>query len=484
MDPLPGTDPVAEQLALDRDTLGQVLARLKRFEAAVRLARSRSGVTPRGYFTPDEDDRVRQLLCSYRGLRIACYEIIQRWWNFAQMPDRERALEAFLVGYATALTLYSKSLLLIQTFERDALVRKKLNEPDSKFDLAPGFFEELIDAYSAPRNLIALSRAHLYWVTRRRDVQRLAQERAPEYGALVALIRAKQPLVRKRLWSVIRSRVRHDAIVLTRTLRRPFRRTRFGLQMLFGAAMLERKSSARAGAALHSVLAELHGRLRPGDVLLVRAEGKLTTALVPGFWAHAAIFFGGRTELEELELGLHPFVQRHWERIPEARGPYGQVLEAISPRVAVHPLERCLAADHVAVLRPRLSRADLAAALGEAFGHMGKAYDFEFDFRASSRIVCTELVWRAYHQRGRIGFRLVKRLGRFTLTPDDIVEQLLAVSRADERPFEIVALALHEPDGSVRLRQDHEAENALRALLLGWRPASGIVLDLPRVSRA
>lgn len=63
-------------------------------------------------------------------------------------------------------------------------------------------------------------------------------------------------------------------------------------------------------------------------------------------------------------------------------------------------------------------------------GHLGKPYDFEFDFNVSSRIVCTELVYRAFHARGGIEFKLTKRLGRWTLSADDLMDQAREVHSA------------------------------------------------------
>jgi uncharacterized protein YycO len=71
----------------------------------------------------------------------------------------------------------------------------------------------------------------------------------------------------------------------------------------------------------------------------------------------------------------------------------GCVIEAITPRVRVCPLQTVLCADHVAVLRPRLSADDLKAGVAEAFHHIDKPYDYEFDFNISTRIVCTELIY-------------------------------------------------------------------------------------------
>ena len=36
------------------------------------------------------------------------------------------------------------------------------------------------------------------------------------------------------------------------------------------------------------------------------------------------------------------------------------------------------------------------SAIKQAFRHHHKAYDFEFDFSTADRVVCTELVYRAY----------------------------------------------------------------------------------------
>jgi hypothetical protein len=143
--------------------------------------------------------------------------------------------------------------------------------------------------------------------------------------------------------------------------------------------------------------------------------------------------------------------------------------------VRVCPLETCLNADHVVVLRPNLPRAEIAAAIGEALGHFGKPYDFEFDFNLTSRIVCTELVYRSYHRRGGFEFPLVKRLGRFTLTGDDIMHMVLdALGKAAdlaEAPFHPVALHLRRRDGRAHSVALDRIIPLLRRIRKGWRPA-------------
>ena len=101
------------------------------------------------------------------------------------------------------------------------------------------------------------------------------------------------------------------------------------------------------------------------------------------------------------------------------------MIEAGATGVIFNSLEESLAADHVAVLRPRVSEARKEAAIARAFSHYGKPYDFDFDFSTTDKLVCTELIYRVYDEpiRGEsIQFRLVQVLGRYTLPPQEVVD--------------------------------------------------------------
>jgi len=224
-----------------------------------------------------------------------------------------------------------------------------------------------------------------------------------------------------------------------------------------------------------AVAAKLHPLLQPGDVLLVRAEKKLTAAILPGFWAHAALFVGSQRDLESLGAASHPFIKKHWAELAAHDGELGCVIEAISPTVRIQSLEKALCADHVVVLRPALGTGQVAEAIAEAFGHVGKAYDFEFDFNVSTRLVCTELIYRCYQHRGGIQFPLVKRLGRYTLTGDDIAnlvtKSLTADSAPDQPGFKLQAMALKIGDGEAQFIPSAALLETMQKIQSGWRPA-------------
>jgi hypothetical protein len=126
-------------------------------------------------------------------------------------------------------------------------------------------------------------------------------------------------------------------------------------------------------------------------------------------------------------------------------------------------------------LRSTLPADEIASAIAEAFGHLGKPYDFEFDFNNSSRVVCTELVYRSFHHRGLISFALTKRLGRFTLTGDDLVAQALdgtnESSGSKDICFRPVTMALTRRDGKPHVVLPERVLPLLHRIRGGWRPA-------------
>lgn len=464
------------QLSADRDTLFEIAAGLDRLEERVDRTRLLTAAVKRGYFTPDEDDRVRQALLAYRNYRLAAYEIIFRYRDYEHIANEGLRLRCFLVAFGAALLLYAKSLKILQVVEHTPAVRAKLNEGDPSYDLAAGFFDDVVMGYSSLSNYRALLAGDRFWREHRRAAFDLRLATDPGWAWLHQLICRKRQLVRRRLAHVLFQRLRHNWREFCQTVLWPARRTRYGLQTLLGGRFAGIHMVPNVVHRLTpAVLSELRPILQPGDVLLCRAEGKLTAALLPGFWSHAALFLGSRTELAALDehAGASP---EPWTEIPATTPPLGIVIEAVSPRVRLVPLATSLSADHVLVLRPVLPAGQIRAALREALRHVGKPYDYEFDFGSASRVVCTELVYRSYHRRGGCLFPLVKRLGRFTLTGDDIVHYALdALVRTGRdpalAPFWPVALRLLRRDGRVHAVTADRIVPLLQRIRQGWRPA-------------
>lgn len=478
-----GTTPLFAMSASDLETqfhediatVREAFAGLDRLEGAWHETRQTIQARKRGYFTPEEDDRVRQLLLAYRNYRLVLYEIINRYLDHEQFAEPVDQLRGFMIAYSAGLTLYVKTMRLVQAYEHEPLIRAKLNEPDVKFGLEGGFFEEILRAYTSLVNYRLLAGCGVSWLRHRRAARRAGLDKDPDWAWLAEVIRRQRPAVRKTFWYLLRHRLCYDWRMLGRLLHRPVHRTRYSLRAFVGATFAQRHTTPWYEPSIRpEVLAQLRSQLQTGDVLLVRAEQKFTTALLPGFWSHSAMYVGDRRDLDQMSVCKDAAVRKHWDAMPADGAPFGYVIEAISPGVLISPLEKCLHADHVAVLRPNVSDADRRAAVIEAFSHVGKPYDFEFDFNVTTRLVCTQVIYRAYHGRGTIEFPLVKRLGRYTLSCDDIMRLFLERSEIAEgasfAPFRVVALVLQSADGQARFVAPKAALDVLRAIRDGVGP--------------
>jgi len=75
-----------------------------------------------------------------------------------------------------------------------------------------------------------------------------------------------------------------------------------------------------------------------------------------------------------------------------------------------------------------------------AVGYAGRPYDFDFDFRTDTAIVCTELVYKAYDPAaGFPGVRwsLVEILGRPVIPANEFARQFDAAFGTAEQPPEL-----------------------------------------------
>jgi hypothetical protein len=224
----------------------------------------------------------------------------------------------------------------------------------------------------------------------------------------------------------------------------------------------------------------LHPRLQPGDVLLERREWYLSNIGLPGYWPHAALFVG--TPAERATYFAEPEVlswikaqgqaDGNFEALLTAREPNAsascratenghpvRILEAMSEGVVFTSIEHSAAADSLAVLRPRLSKAARAAAILRAFHYAGRPYDFDFDFLTDSALVCTELVYKAYEPApDKPGLRLPVEqvMGRTTMPANIIVRLYDAEAGTKGQQLDLILFL----DGDEAARVAREASDA------------------------
>ncbi|HSB69834.1 MAG TPA: YiiX/YebB-like N1pC/P60 family cysteine hydrolase [Candidatus Methylomirabilis sp.] len=185
---------------------------------------------------------------------------------------------------------------------------------------------------------------------------------------------------------------------------------------------------------------ELKRILQPGDLILERRNWYLSNGFLPGFWTHMVLYVGAAEDLERRDLATHPSVRQHLEsfRRLDRHGHAHRAIEAVSAGVVFSSLEEVASADHLAVLRPRVSDARKNIAIVRAFSHYGKPYDFDFDFFSTDKVVCTELIYRSYDEfigGEGVRFPLVRIMGRDALPADEAV-RMFAQERLQDRQRE------------------------------------------------
>lgn len=137
----------------------------------------------------------------------------------------------------------------------------------------------------------------------------------------------------------------------------------------------------------------LCGLFKPGDIILRRFDGYLSSYMIPGFWNHAGLYIGDDSEDKE------------------------QVVHAVSEGVIQEDILNFMRTDHMLVLRLSEDNEGKAAegAIKRAKSIVGSPYDFGFDFKDTNRFSCTELVAHCYP-----GVALgKKRFGKETIIADD-----------------------------------------------------------------
>ena len=383
------------------------------------------GPVQRGFFTPDEDEQVRCLLISYCQTRSALFELILGFrQQIGQLHDAQPG--EFLVPFSAALLLIDAARFLRKVAEDRPLVRRKLNEPAPEFGIEEGTYDAIQQSLLSARHAW-----HLYHAIQFYDEHEKAYRQLAKKGPLapvVAIIERLREQVDVAVTQFARAKLRTRSDQWLRQLGRgTILRPLYGLQKLVASLMADRYVRPGHSPQIPKPITNRFQQLlQPGDVLLVRKEYAVTNYFLPGYWPHVALYLGSLDELRTLDFPTRLKGEERWDRLQEKFTPeVGFVLESMKDGVHFRSLQSPFASDSVAVIRPRMARDELVTAIARGVGHEGKPYDFDFDFFRSDRLVCTEVVYRAYEGVGAMRFQLTQRAGRLNLSGNDLIHMSL-----------------------------------------------------------
>ena len=398
-------------------------------ECSGELDAARAGLE-RGHFTPAEDELIQTWFARHLTARAALLETIAELKPLArgELDDvnEQTQLRCFVLAYTAACLLVRSARYLVGTFATDKVVQRKLNESEPRFRIPARQYTTIYKSLTSPRNAWELLQSMRFADENRQVINALRSD--SQLGPVIEHLAESEESLRVGVGQYARARLRYRWHALRRRRATAVQRGLFGVAEAFGRLVADIHNPWHTKRVDPSVQSQLADLLVPGDVIVTRHDDALSNLALPGYWPHAALHIGSVAHRERLSIELDQ------ERAARWVAPL-RVLEARKDGVLFRELSDTLAVDAVAVIRPRLSRTQLAKAISRAITHEGKLYNFDFDFFRADRLVCTEVVYRAYDGVGPMQFSLTSRAGRLTLSAEDLLDMAV-----ENRGFEPIAV--------------------------------------------
>jgi len=364
-----------------------------------RLQRGRLLSDKSGALSEDEEATLRSLWAEFLAATLECDLLKNRYRAFPQvsvLSRKKQHFRCFLVAYGAFLTQYRAGLLLSQAVGDSDTVKAILNEASPSFPA--GSFAALQKRSITPESVVQLNagRAYLSITTESLRGEQDITEKLEAWLEEIDTVVAEDPKV-------------FVGNPLDYFERKAFRFW-FPVQKSIALSMSHVRTVSRPYFIPPEDISAYTERLEPGDILLQRREWHLTNLGIPGYWTHLALYVGTPDRLDSFfddipatsgtsasELLFESCeAARAGLGSPDEQGFPTSVIEALRPGVILNSLETSASTDSVAVLRPRLSKAKRLQGLLRAFEHLGKPYDYNFDFATDQALVCSELVYRSF----------------------------------------------------------------------------------------
>lgn len=402
----------------------------------------------RRYYLPDEDERLREIFANYLRIRSVLLEAIEDLEPYlAKKIGWQMDIKAFAIGYTAACMLVRSASFLIDLAQTMPVIWQKLDEEEVRYGLSRNCLSQIYRSLSSPMRMWRFYEATRFYEASRVEILALA-ELGKREAELIEMLESERPFIQKKKSIFIQRRLKFRLYDIIRSHQSGYKRAMFHLFRFSGSAIAEmrqpfkkgfrfpsfKKSGASEKRVCEKVLNGLRERLLPGDILVTRHDDALSNLFLPGYWPHAAFYIGEGFQRESLLQragAIEAEVAAGFLRVPAS----ACVVESKKDGVKYRALEETLAVDSFLVLRSDLEPGELFDVLHRAMSHVGKRYDFLFDFTKADRLACTELVYRSFHASAGLSFALEEHAGRMCLSAEMLIDQAMRSGR-----FEPVAV--------------------------------------------
>ena len=401
------------------DTIRGLIAAADELVLGAPTAAELQIVIDRGEFRPSEDEAIGYWFARFLSIRESLWSVIEDVLDVLNKPVTEisgqRDWKYFLVGYAAVCLLVRIDRVMLFGVADHSLVQRKLNEAFPEYRIPRKQYTTIFSSFVDQGNVLAIREAMQFAARNHEKLEALSGD--ADVGFLADLLTELESALNpsrlsylRRAWAYVSHKWRRRGVV-------SFSNTLASILEGFGRTASEfydDKNKKVTSAELRQV----GGLLRAGDIIVTRHAKALTNLFLPGFWPHVALYIGTAEQREALGVNADWAKEQRWT---------GDIcmLEARKDGVKFRPLSDTLSVDVFAVLRPNLSDDGIRRGIERAILHEGKMYNFDFDFFNSDRIVCTEVVYRAYDGLEDMEFPLTERAGRKTLSAEDLLDYAL-----------------------------------------------------------
>jgi hypothetical protein len=407
----------------------------------------------RGHFRPDEEERLREWFARYLSARAGLLETIGELRPLAEGRVRDvrpsDELRAFVIAYTAACLLVRAGRFLVGNFATNRIVQRKLDEACPRHRIPAKQFTTIRKSLTSPANVWRLHQAVDFADRNRGEMLKL--RRNPLMAAVLVRLDDEEDALRVDVTTYVKARWRYRLHAWRRRRRSAVQQGLFRILEAFGRVIADVHTPGHVDRLHDDARGEVVDLLEPGDVIVARHDHALSNLFLPGYWPHVALHVGLPHVRDDLGIAVDEPHRSRWKKMR-------RVLEARKDGVLFREIDDTLAVDAVVVLRPQVDAASIVRAIENAVCHEGKLYNFDFDFFSDDRLVCTEVVYRAYEGVGGIEFALRDRGGRPTLSAEDIVR--MAVKGLGFAPVALYGT----PKLGKQVVRGEEARRALEAL--------------------
>lgn len=400
----------------------------------------------------NEEEKIKlvALWADYLDYQIALNKLVDDYKYFYQInyfTNKKTHAVAFLIGYASYVASYSNGIKLVDYTINNKLFETLLDDTYPEYGIPPKMYAKLKYNVLHANDVLRLNAGYAYYKFLNPVYEKMGlPKNQPDVFTGV-----------ENSYKATTAKLKNGSFVWFPTNAIDLFKERtytvwFPIQKNIAKGLGHLRLTTRdENFITKKQISDMKELLEPGDILVERKNWYSSNVGIPGFWPHSALYIGNIDELKSyfnneeinnyiISSGFKKaddiIKKTNKKFFDKYQDKSFDVIEALAPGVIIKPLAKSANADHVGVLRPKLSKLEKFKAILIAISHYEKKYDYHFDFITDSELVCSELIYKAYNQF--LNLELTEHAGKPILSASDLVRKFDYELGADKQELDFV----------------------------------------------